>query len=126
MHANEAVRLVGNTIFPPGWNVQAMSYMDGMIILSYELRTYDSSVVTRSGQYTEPAHLAPATDVVDVRDLTADELLRKIVDRIQFINEHETREFVRTFRDGRWVAPFHPHNADGRRLWERTQLAKAA
>ena len=136
MRATEAAEIIRNAVFRPGIKVNARAYdpyssyydefyfsraqghADSTVI---ELEivfvdTYDSSYINDAGRYTRRASIAP-TVTIDVKDLDEDQLLYRVIKWISEAQEHEDREFTRVKRNGRWTAPFHPHNDDGNRLW---------
>jgi hypothetical protein len=134
MKASEAIDLINNkAVWRPGTIVQARVYRDYLSDLlgpGYEqsihssyieigvgFDTYNSSVINADGRYTERMTTMPylPTDVSDIE--TEDELLYRVLQFINLANEHEDREFCRVLRDGQWVAPFHPHRADGNEAW---------
>jgi hypothetical protein len=107
----------------PGLTVSA-SALWASLNVRLEKKGTDSSAVLPDGSYPSSS---PFADVAMNFSLSPDEygtpevLLYHVIRRLTELHEHEIREFTRV-RDGRgpngWTAPFHPHNADGRKLWD--------
>jgi hypothetical protein len=131
MKAAEAVRVINELAYRPGVKPQAtdMSWYvrDGreLVAIEFLMDTKDSSVVSASGQYTRSITIAPGK-AVDVASLTETDLLYKLVELDAEFQEHETREFLRVLKGGRWVAPFHPHNYDTDALFNQYQKGAVA
>jgi hypothetical protein len=118
MRASEAVQIIREAIWRPGMQVIASSVTSTVIEVEIVFDTYDSSNVTRDGKYWDRAMIAPS-GMMPVGDLqTPEELLYRVLAWVREAQEHEDREFLRVLRDGKWVAPFHPHNADGNYNWQ--------
>jgi hypothetical protein len=119
-------------IFRPEWEIVAQPHYwaDDTIVVSYRLRTVDTSQVPDvrfppDGKYYtgEKMTLGPVTADIDVRGLTEDGVLYRVLQYIEQLQRHEDREFMRVWRDGRWVAPFHPHTYDGQVGWNALESA---
>lgn len=127
MRAQVAADIINSAIWRPGMMVRATvfgisEFLPDLDLLQVEIvfDTYDSSEVTPDGQYTVKRMVAPA-GVMSTAYMTEDELLHRVLCMVREAQEHEDREFLRVLKDGRWTAPFHPHNDDTNRLWERME-----
>lgn len=118
----EAIKIINEAAWRPGMRVHARPYRTygsggDYIEVSIGWDTYDSSVISDEGEYTERAMIAPS-GVMPVDDFqTSEELLYQVLRWVRDAQEHEDREFCRVKRDGKWVAPFHPHREDGNALY---------
>lgn len=119
----EALAILNHTIFRPGWKVSARraGHAGEQVLLVIETETVDSSFVTRSGEYRVPlteraAYLLDASDYE-----TPQALLFGVLTAIRDLQDHEDREFLRTWQAGdqRWAAPFHSHTPEGEREWRK-------
>lgn len=135
MKAQEAVDILQKAIWRPGMEVRAHvvysdPYSPALDTIAVELvfDTFDSSVVTpaytpggrETGKYTERRQVAPVGGL-PVGDLDETQLLYRVLRMVREANEHEDREFLRVLKNGRWTAPFHPHNDDSNDLWDRLE-----
>jgi hypothetical protein len=128
MRAGEAVKIVNSTIFRPGWRwaARASRSMGDVIIVDFELDTVDTSHPSRGGGYTVPRLLA-WDKVIDVSGVSgSDELLGMILQEVHETQEHEDREFLRSWDESTqsWVAPFHPHREEGKAIWRVVQALR--
>jgi hypothetical protein len=117
MRAAEAAQIIREAIWRPGIEVVATPVTGSVIEVEIVFDTYDSSYVTREGKYWDRAMIAPSGMMPVDSFATADELLFHVLTWVREAQEHEDREFLRVWRDGRWHAPFHPHNPDGQDNW---------
>jgi hypothetical protein len=126
MRTQEAIHAINDAIWRPGVQVRATPYQPlgyelpgytSLIMVEVIFDTYDSSYVNDAGDYTRKAKIAPE-GLVDVRELTEETLLYRVLQMVGEAQEHEDREFLRVRRNGQWTAPFHPHNRDGQQLWD--------
>lgn len=96
-----------------------LSYKEGWTIDAYNYGTYAHITYTARVDNSSPANVDPRSWVItdggwDIRPGTKEQVMRAMLDGLVKAETHETREFLRF--DG--VAPFHPHRADGDRLYE--------
>lgn len=116
MNVSSALDLVNALIYWPGWRISATDHTNRFegaikVRIDYPARNsnrdqapeYREEIVT----YVEfPVVVDPCDDL---------ELYRCIVQQIQKINLHETREGLRV-QPTMW-APFHPHRQGGMQAW---------
>lgn len=122
---HEAVRLLNQTIFRPGWTVSARPVKGGSdeVLVGIEVLTADSSFVSRGGSYPVPL-TERALFRLSARDYESGEaLLFRVLGLTRDLQEHEDREFLRTWdaTGERWTAPFHSHVPEGAQAWDRLQ-----
>jgi hypothetical protein len=118
----EAISLVRGLIFRPGWTLEAErapSYGPGHIYVTATEQTVDTNR-EYAPEYRKAKEIADL-DVIDVRFLTEDGLMYRLLQWFGRMHEHEDREFLRR-GDRNYEAPFHPHRPEGERRWE---VAKA-
>lgn len=122
MRASDAARLVNETAFHPDWQIVAReAWMYGnQIAVQFRCATYDSSDVTQDGQYSRRIVIGPSV-TFDVTDMDDETLLYTVLDCKAQVQQHEDREFLRVRTGRRWHAPFHPHNTDGKILWDHAR-----
>lgn len=118
----EALAILNHTIFRPGWKVSAhrAGHAGDQVLLHIETETVDSSFVTRGGEYRVPL-TERAAYLIDAGDYeTPQALLFAVLTAIRELQDHEDREFLRTWHAdaGRWGAPFHSHTPEGQQAWE--------
>lgn len=119
MEVRTAIELVNNLRIMPFWDLTATDHtnrFEGAICLKVEYPSYETSREMYREGYPEQNRPYASFPIV-VRDLDDIGLYRAIVAIIGEIQEHETREFLRVNPTG-W-APFHPHQIDGMRRWEK-------
>lgn len=117
---HEAVSLLRTTIFRPGWRVSARPEGGDQVLVSFEIETVDSSFVTRGGEYRVPL-TERALILVRTRDYaTPEALLFRVLQFVRELQDHEDREFLRTWDPAaeRWTAPFHSHAPEAAQAWE--------
>lgn len=136
MHANEAVSVLKNLAYKPGWRFDAMAYEGmaqyeqmlverslgmevphGTVLFHYVIETVDTDREYAMGGYSHPKRLTDTVpfNAADFED--PDDLLFEIFNLIMQLEEHEAKEFFRC-KDRDWHAPFHPHRPEGEQLWE--------
>lgn len=124
MKASEAVKLINECTFHPDWKIVASDdwWVGGgnKIDVQFRCATWDSSEVWPDGSYHRRIGIGPSV-TIDVTDLDEETLLYTVLDCKSQVQQHEDREFLRVKTGRRWVAPFHPHNADGRILWDHAR-----
>jgi hypothetical protein len=121
MKAEDAARLVNSLAFHPDYRITATatSYTGSeYVYVEIDQRTYDSSEIDASGRYYQRATVGPVSGFQS-DGLDADGVIFEVLRCLQVHHDHEAREFLRAYRNGRWTAPFHPHNDDGKRNYER-------
>ncbi len=124
MRASEAVEIIRNSVFKPGWRMEAERYVGGMIIFTFYIDTVDTSYPSPDGTCREHVTLV-RDEVWDVGPLhTTEDLFAKILALAAETDVHENREFLKVRQsDGTWKAPLHPHTADGQYAWAKRELA---
>jgi hypothetical protein len=123
---HEAVSLLNKTVFRPGWEIIARPVPgdSDQVLIGIEIKTVDSSFVTRGGEYQVPL-TERALVRVDARDYATPEvLLYRLLGFVRELQDHEDREFLRTWDSvaERWVAPLHGHTPEGVQAWDRLQV----
>jgi len=124
MTPDQAVKILTEATWRPGMEIRASAEYPwsaiGSIVVEVVFHTYDSSYPDADGGYRVPRSVAPS-GVLSVTGLDEEALLHTVLRMVREAQEHEDREFLRVKRDGRWVAPFHPHNTDTDQAWERLE-----
>lgn len=127
MKAQEAADILNSAAWRPGMEIRARVVYTApdlpipeleVIQVEVIFHTYDSSWPDDDGQYRVPRSIAPQ-GMLPVGDMDEEALLFAVLRMVAQAHEHEDREFLRVRKNGKWVAPFHPHNDDTDRLWER-------
>lgn len=125
MQTPDAARLIKGLALRPGYELHASVLTYGWLELSLTFDTYNSNEryapdYARGDKFTR---IAPPAEVY-VADMSETDVLRTVMEYILTSEAHEWREFLRyRTSDGRWVAPFHPHQATGNRNWITTETA---
>jgi hypothetical protein len=123
MHTSEACSIVNNLVFRPGWKWSAEPAGDGVVSVTVDIRTEDTNYPP---DYRVPIDTGQHDIEIDVSKMDADGLLFEIKTKIiEFINDHEDREFLRRGDIPGYPAPFHPHHLEGEARWLLCQLEKA-
>lgn len=129
MDAQEAIEIVSQMTYMPGWTLRAEPAWLETDRELWVTVTYDApdSRVEYAPAY--PYTIRPMTGFYVEPDAarTVDDIARQVADGLMGIHEHEMREFLRIRSEG-YRAPFHPHQEAGRRAWVATgkQMAAAA
>jgi hypothetical protein len=126
MRSHEAVRMVRNSVFKPGWRMEAEVYGADLILFTFYIDTVDTSYPGPDGVCRREITLI-RDELMDVsRMRSVEDLFARIMRLAAETDVHEDREFLK-FRqsDGSWVAPLHPHTPEGERAW-RTRERTAA
>ncbi|WP_282795220.1 hypothetical protein [Streptomyces sp. CC224B] len=117
METESAIKLIGEVIYKPGWELNARdhsSWCEGAIVVG----VYHPIVNSNRGQ-ADAGHPNEVTAYAEfplvVADCTDEDLYAALLRVIMQIEEHEAREFLRVRPTG-W-APFHPHRVTGMRRW---------
>jgi hypothetical protein len=108
------------TIWAPGWSVKAYAVPypvgDGAtntvsrLHVTLQKESKNSSAPAADGTYTEPWTLQFPLAVPEFATKGKDALVFWVLEKINWCDEHENREFARyRLADGSWYAPFHPH-----------------
>ena len=121
MDNDTAIRLVNSFRFRPGWRFTAeRSSWPHLIYVDAVVDTYDTSYRTEDGTLYKRETLAPGM-LIDPGGLDEAGLAHAILTRLVWnMDKHEDREFLtRRHADGRWIAPLHPHTADGQDAWRK-------
>jgi len=108
----EAARVVNEAVYHPHWRLSAEA-RGSKVIVANQIATFDSSDFTSDGRYWNETVIAPRFEFEVDDAMQEEDVLHQVAKGIDSINAHETREFLRLRRRGRWVAPFHPHRWDG-------------
>jgi hypothetical protein len=125
MRAREAVEQIRNTIFKPGWTIEAEEYGYDLVYVRFKIDTVDTSYNRPDGTFWKPITVAPDT-VFSVARMDETQLSWRLLQLALEVDEHESREFFKVRQpDGSWAAPFHPHTASGERQWAQGR-ARAA
>ena len=117
MDVQDALALVDTLIYKPGWTFRAEDHRNRFestikLRIDYPARNSDRDEARRG--YPTPISTYAELPII-VGDCTEEQFLRRIMEAILQIEEHEAREFFRvrpTYR-----APFHPHRIDGMEAW---------
>lgn len=121
MHIDMARDNIEALCYKPGWSFVASDHskrFEGSIKvrITYPARNSDRSQA-REGYPTEITTYAEfAMMVGDIMEIN--QLLRRLINAILKIEEHESREFLRV--RGTYSAPFHPHTIEGMTNWNRS------
>lgn len=117
MEINSAIKLVGELIYKPGWEITAKEHdnrFEGTITVRIDYPARNSNRDQAEAGYPQEINTYASFPLI-VADCSDDDLYGQILDRISAIEEHEAREFLRV-EPTDW-APFHPHRVDGMRRW---------
>ncbi|HEY1700746.1 MAG TPA: hypothetical protein VGG75_13620 [Trebonia sp.] len=108
-----------DTTWPPGWSVSASASpwpgygandVPSRLLVTLEKEGRNSSVTAPDGTYPEPWTLQFPLGVPEFARKNKDALMFWVLEKINWCDEHENREFARyKAPDGSWYAPFHPH-----------------
>lgn len=113
MKAEQAVEQIRGMIFKPGWRFRASPY-GSLVVADLIIDTVDSSHPSPSGKYPVPAlGLYGGERVLDPASLDEAGVCAELLGLAAEKDSHENREFLRVLRNGRWVAPLHPHTPEG-------------
>jgi hypothetical protein len=107
------------TTWAPGWSVTARTSpwatfasneVLSRLIVTLAKVSRNSSEPAADGTYSEPWTLQFPLAVPDFAMKDKDALMFWVLEKINWCDEHENREFARYRQpDGSWYAPFHPH-----------------
>lgn len=128
MRQSEAVAIIRDLVFMPGWTFEAsvmserecdlagVPFEGGPVRLTHVIQTLNSNREDARQGYPEEITIAPSgvipAEALDTRDEVIGVVLASALDVFQ----HEAREFLRdTGRD--FCAPFHPHRPEGEKLF---------
>ncbi len=118
MKAMEAVDLIRQVHFRPGWTIEASVVLPDLpfVTITAYVETVNSDRENALRGYPEQITIAP-DGILDARAYdTDDELYGALLSWLIALETHECREF---FRVGPQMdAPFHPHRPDGVRRWD--------
>ena len=117
MTTSEAIEIINDLIFRPGWRITARPAGWNKIGITYVIDTVDTNYPP---DYLVPRMVGDEFEV-DVSQLDADGLLLALLQRFADTHKHEDREFLRRRSEG-LNAPFHPHHIDGEMRWYAAQL----
>jgi hypothetical protein len=114
MQASEALMIINNLIFRPGWKFMAGIQQKNEISIEVVIATVDTN---NPPDYRIAKTISPPALFLDVTDLTDTDLMHRIKKWIEAINDHEDREFLRRGDIPGYLAPFHPHHLDSDFRW---------
>lgn len=117
MRPEAAAELINASTFHNDYMILAAAAGE-RVAMTIAQETYDSSSVSPSGQYRRRSTVAPVMDF-DPAGLDTDGVLFEVLKKLGEFHDHEAREFLRVYRGGRWVAPFHPHTREGHQNWDK-------
>lgn len=119
MKTETAITLINQLSYKPGYRFEAHDYchrFEDTICLTIHCPTWSTDRKDAQKEY-QGAELDLRTKfLIQVGEFTSqEELFRAVLDQIIKLETHEAREFLRV-GDTKW-APFHPHKAEGQRLF---------
>lgn len=124
MDSTAACAIVNQLIFRPGWHFEAWPLDRYTISVQCRIETVDTDYPP---YYTIPTTTGMPIVRIGVLDKDEDELLCAIKTRIiEYVNDHEDREFLRRGDLPGMPAPFHPHTPSKELRWRRAQLAESS
>ena len=110
MTPDAACTIINQLIFRPGWHFHAQPWGSEVIMGG----TIDTQDTNHPPRYQQPITIGIPEMVFDPAGMNDDDLMYAILKHIEYINNHEDREFLRrgdkTDAEGRPQAPFHPHH----------------
>lgn len=123
MDVQSAISFVQQIIYKPGWRFDVIDHtsrFEGTIDVHITYPALDSGSNSnpdtwKDGYTTGIPGGARAAYPIIVSDTDEIGVLRRLLNAILDIEEHEAREFLRYPHNG-W-APFHPHRIDGMTRW---------
>lgn len=119
MKSSQAIEQIRNSVFKPGWEMEASSFGGDLIILTFYIHTTDTSYPDFDGVCRKPITLV-RDELVDVSPMDEVALCAAIICLADQIDIHEDREFLKVRQpDGSWKALLHPHTAAGERAWDK-------
>jgi hypothetical protein len=124
MRADEAVKIVRDSVFKPGWRMEAQVYYEDFIYFTFYIDTVDTSYPSPDGTCRKQVTLV-RDELWDVGPLrTVEDVFAKVLKLAAEIDVHENREFLKHREPGdAWHAPLHPHTREGEYEWSKRQLA---
>lgn len=114
----EAVKIINNLRFMPGWTFHAEDPGGDTIFAVALIDTVNSDHDQAVQNYPQKITLERAIMVHPEDYKSADDLAAALVTWILEVLIHETREFLRLGSDD-LRAPFHPHRREGEIKWDR-------
>lgn len=140
MQTNEAISVLKNLSYKPGWRFDAESLatlaheagegetelgravmgprFDTTIAFRLDFDTVDTDREYAREGYPQPKELGQTIPLNSDDFQSADELVYAVFELIMQLEVHEAREFFRR-KDCDYAAPFHPHRPEGNALWEK-------
>jgi hypothetical protein len=122
MDVEEAMRLVANVTYKPGWTLTALDHRNRFqdtILVQVDYVALNTNRDRARDGYPEEIKTYAKFPVIVGECPTEDALYQWIVRGLIAIEEHETREFFRIVSQD-FRAPFHPHRIEGMRAWHGT------
>lgn len=122
MDVEEAIRLVDQLIYKPGWKLQAHDHRNRFqdtILVHVDYVALNTNRDRAREGYPEQINTYAKFPVIVGECPTEDTLYEWIIRGLIAIEEHETREFFRVATQD-FRAPFHPHRIEGMRAWHGT------
>jgi hypothetical protein len=123
MDIGEAIALVDDLIYKPGWTLSAHDHsnrFEGAILVHLDYETINTNRAKAREGYPEMIKTYAEFPIIvaDCPDQLT--LIRRIADNLLDVEEHEMREALRVRSRDFW-SPLHPHRLDGMRAWYRVQ-----
>lgn len=124
MYSKDAVALLSKMQYKPGSRLYFYNDGNHHVWMEMEFQGYNSTPDPLTGRcdHSMGTFFAPPISL-SVRGLDAEQVLAAALNAIVQVETHEAREFWR-FKNG-GGAPFHPHNMEGERNWNRTRNVPA-
>ena len=127
MTPDQAISVIHNMRFRPGWSFKAeVNWLcdEGEIYVEAKVASYDTSYRTADGALTRPMTMDPEA-IIKVTDLNEAGLFNALIAQlVRPFDDHEDREFMVSPRPGgRWYAPLHPHTPEGNAAWDERHNA---
>lgn len=119
MDTYEAARFIEGLALKPGWKITAYpanAYGYGAVHFKLSYSAHDTSEQYAPG-YRVPFRAQLTRAVLVTPGTTEDDIVAQVLKLILEIETHEWQETIRYQRQGRWHAPFHPHQVTGVRRW---------
>lgn len=119
MDVEEALRLVEEIVYKPGWEFSAKDHrkrFESTILVRVVYVALNTNRERARDGYPEEITTYAEFPIVVGECPTEDTFWRQILAGVLGIEEHESREFFRV-RAQDYRAPFHPHRIEGMRAW---------
>ena len=111
MNVIHARDLVNSLTVRPNYKIHAdESWMPGMLDITIECKTFDSS---NPPNFPRAITIAPTGQIYVGKMVNDKELLAQVFQLIMRMEAHEWQEFLRLDSAHGYEAPFHPHTVNG-------------